>query len=258
MTATREFSLAGYRSLLEAFTLSGYEVTDFDEVDPEKPHLILRHDVDMSLQAAEKIGIIEKELGVSSYYFVLLRSEMYNLFSNSNLKVIENLKNLGHQIGLHFDSSLYGKDEMDEAAEWESECLQCLTGIEVKMISFHRPAQHLLGDGNYIAGRQHTYQPKFFEAITYCSDSRGEWSHGHPLDLPAFHKKHSIQLLTHPIWWIGNSDSGPISQLDTFIKERDLIIRRELAHNCKPFQKAYGAFDSDTSLHSLTSSKEER
>lgn len=247
MNQLREFSPAGYRSLLKAFLDAGYEAVDYGEAVPERAHLILRHDLDMSLQAAEQIGALEKELGVSAHYFVLLRTEMYNLFSENSLKAIETLIGLGHRIGLHFDASLYDNDEMEDAAEWEAGCLQCLTGAEVSMISFHRPAHHLLGDERPLAGRPHAYQPRFFEEITYCSDSRGKWAYGHPLDLPVFAEKRSVQLLTHPIWWTGNSIAGAVPRLDTFVEERDRVLRRELARNCEPYQSAYGAFDEDAS-----------
>ena len=48
---TCEFSLAHYRELLEAAQTGGYRYAGFDRA-PEPGDLILRHDVDLSLEAA--------------------------------------------------------------------------------------------------------------------------------------------------------------------------------------------------------------
>ena len=55
----------------------------------------------------------------------------------------------------------------------------------VTMVSFHRPAPELLGHAAPLGGRAHAYQPRFFSDMGYCSDSRGRWGHGHPLEHPA-------------------------------------------------------------------------
>src|SRR5947209_8469054 len=57
------FSLAGYRSLLQAFAARNYEVRGFVDAEPDRPHLILRHDLDMSLDAALPVAEVEQALG---------------------------------------------------------------------------------------------------------------------------------------------------------------------------------------------------
>ncbi len=76
-----EFTLDGYRALLAAFLNRGYTARSFAEVEPQARHLVLRHDLDMSVQAALPIAEIERDLGLSATYFVLVRTEMYNPFS---------------------------------------------------------------------------------------------------------------------------------------------------------------------------------
>ena len=239
MSYQREFSLIGYKSLIEDLFSHGYTISNFREVATESKHLIMRHDVDMCLDAAVEIATIENQLDVAAHYFVLLRTEMYNLFSKRGMAAIESLLSLGHQIGLHLDASLYSNDELEEAAEWEAGCLQCITGREVDMISFHRPAKSLLGRADMLAGRHHAYQPKYFTDIAYCSDSRGRWDHGHPLDLQAVKKGQALQLLTHPIWWASKSDENAVSRLNRFAAGRHEHLRRELARNCAPYREAY-------------------
>ncbi|HAA93680.1 MAG TPA: hypothetical protein DCE33_14615 [Rhodospirillaceae bacterium] len=231
MSEAREFSVAGYEELVAAIIGRGYEISEFGKAEPTERHLVLRHDVDMSLDAALQIAKIEKRLGISAHYFVLLRTEFYNLYSAEGLAAIEKLLSFGHHVNLHRDASLYHEDELEEAAEWEAGCLQCITGTEVDMISFHRPAPQLLGRKELLAGKRHTYQPKYFEEMAYCSDSRGRWDHGHPLDLEALEQGRALQLLTHPIWWV--SGDTPENTLDQFLEKRIIALDTSLAENCE-------------------------
>src|SRR5581483_949507 len=86
-----DFSLTGYRALLTQLAERGYRVRGYDDAEPDRPHLILRHDLDMSLEAAVPVAEIEHELGMKSCYFVLLRTEMYNLWSERGTRAVERL-----------------------------------------------------------------------------------------------------------------------------------------------------------------------
>ena len=177
------------------------------------------------------------DLGVSSTYFILLRSEMYNLFTPSSKNTIDKLLKLGHKIGLHFDASLYDDDytSLDKAAYKECSALENWIEVPVDIISFHRPAHKFLGLEKKLAGRNHTYQPHFFKNMGYCSDSRGSWYYGNPLDNSAVKGKLAIQLLTHPIWWQDDYKETVQETLDKFCNKRTNILRNELANNCQTY-----------------------
>jgi|SaaInlStandDraft_3_1057020.scaffolds.fasta_scaffold22016_1 hypothetical protein len=237
------FKLNGYKRLLQSFFSQGYEVRDFCDDDGQlakldRQHLILRHDIDMSLDAALAIGAIEMELGVSSTYFVLLGSEMYNIFSPSSKYILESLMKMGHKIGLHFDASQYENNfsSLDKAAQQECTLLENLIESSIKIISFHRPSQRFLGLDSKLAGRIHTYQPYFFKDMGYCSDSRGAWYHGNPLQNNSVKNKSALQLLTHPIWWQDNGGKNVQDALDDFCWNRIDILRNELANNCQTYK----------------------
>lgn len=240
---TADFTQAGYEALLRELLDRGYEARGYEEADPASKHLVLRHDLDMSLQAAEPIAEIEAALGATAHYFVLLRTEMYNPFSAAARASLERILAAGHEIGLHLDASLYDNDPaaLEEAAETECAALEAAAGAPVRVISFHRPAKALLGHDRPLAGRRHAYEPRFFDAMGYCSDSRGVWHHGHPLDHPAVAAGRALQLLTHPIWWPAQAADGPVAKLDQFAAARDQVLRRELAANCEPYREAFGS-----------------
>ena len=239
MDKYHSFSPLGYRQLLNGFLDIGYCVSTFTDAKAKSPHLVLRHDIDMSLEAALEIAKIENELGVHAHYFVLLRTEMYNLFSERGLSILGQIGELGHKIGLHFDASLYSASKLEEAASWEIDCLNTAIGSGIEMVSFHRPSKTLLGKDSKIGGQYHTYQPRWFNDMAYCSDSRGHWSYGHPLDFEEVKSGHAIQLLTHPIWWFKQNEETAVERLDAFVGCRQKRLQQQLAINCDPYRNKW-------------------
>lgn len=236
-TAKTGFSHDGYRGLLEGLFARGYSVRDFSDFEPQSPHLLLRHDIDMSIPAALEIAALEREMGVKSTYFVLLRSELYSPFSEAGRADLMKLVEMGHEIGLHLDAGLYADEQeaLDAAALWECELLERLIDKPVRIISLHRPAQSLLNTPNRLGGRPHTYERRFFSEIGYCSDSRGDWHYGHPFDHDAVAAGEALQLLTHPIWWTGNA-SDPETRLSRYLRGRFDTLDRALAENCSTYR----------------------
>lgn len=234
---TQSFSWIGYKSLVQSFLNAGYEPCHFDDVDPAKLQVILRHDVDFSLKAAVDIARIEADLGLSAHYYVLLRTEFYNLFSPLDWDHVHTLIELGHNVGLHFDASQYGQDlgSLEAAAARECHLLEMLLGRDVTSISFHRPAPALLGLARKLAGRRHAYEPAFFSNMAYVTDSRGEFRYGHPLDHAAFLECKSMQLVTHPIWWPEHEIVDKMALLDGFLRSRSELLTTEAGANCIPY-----------------------
>lgn len=232
-----DFTLAGYRTLLENLLGAGYDVRGYANADPAARHLILRHDLDMSLQAAEPVAQIEAELGVKGHYFVLLRTEMYNPFSGAARESLDAIRGHGHAVGLHLDASLYPDDPaaLDDAAARECVALEAATGAPVEVISFHRPAKALVGYERPLAERRHAYEPRFVEDMGYVSDSRGAWHHGHPLEHPAVAGGWGLQLLTHPVWW-AQEHADATTRARNFHAARCDLLDRELARNCSVHQ----------------------
>ena len=238
MSRAIDFSADAYRRLVRGFLDHGYETRFFDDFNRDDAHLLLRHDIDQCLQAAARLAEIEAEMGVSSTYFVLLRTEMYNPLSHDGTAAIRGIADLGHRIGLHFDPSLYpdDRDAYEAAAVRECTILESLLEGPVGVISFHRPAPSLLGLPGRLAGRLHAYAQAFFSDIAYCSDSTGQWRHGHPFDHADFGENRAMQLLTHPVWWM-SPGNAPAEKLRTVLDGRVERLDRELAENCRPWRE---------------------
>ena len=233
MAETIEFSPPGYARLMAALRARKYEMRSFAAADPGKRHLIVRHDVDFSLEAASAMAEQERELRFSSTYFILLRTEFYNPLSRHGLQALRRIVDCGHEIGLHFDAALYsgGRVEVEGAIAHECALLESAIGGSVSAISFHRPAADHIGEADRLAGRLNAYGPRFVKDMGYCSDSRGAWHHGEPLNHPAVREGRALQLLVHPLWW-QHPAMAPAERLKAFLAQREDFLDWELARHC--------------------------
>jgi peptidoglycan/xylan/chitin deacetylase (PgdA/CDA1 family) len=239
---SNDFTLESYEALIRDLLHRGYEPVEFESADPAARHLILRHDIDMSIEAARRLAEVETDIGVVATYFVLLGTELYNPWSDQGRRQLDVIAGLGHEIGLHLDAGLYPDNwgTLEAAAEEECSVLEALVGKPVRTISFHRPAETLIGRIGKLAGRRHAYEPRYFSEMGYCSDSRGAWQHGAPLDHSAIAAGTALQLLTHPIWWVGEA-ATPKERLRQFLSTREAMLDRALAENCAVHQPRTGA-----------------
>ena len=190
-----------YKELLLFFIENGYEFKNFENIDFNKSHqLILRHDIDHSIEYAYKTALIEKEIGISSIYFLMLSSNSYNPFTKKNIEYIKSILNLGHYIGLHFDPRLY--NNLLDGLEKEIWILKNFFSSNTDIISLHRPLkEHLKED---LINYKTTYDDLYFKKMRYISDSNGEFNFTNPIESKEIKKGLNIQLLLHPIWWIDN------------------------------------------------------
>jgi hypothetical protein len=218
------FNCEDYRSLLASLAGLGYAPCRLEDLRPAERDLYLRHDVDMSLELAVRMARLEAQMGMFSTYFVLVSTTLYNPASAASRRLMAEIIDCGHEIGLHFDATQADGDDLDAAADRECQVLEALTGRAVESISFHRPAREFLGSSRRLAGRRHTYEPPFFSEIGYVSDSNGGWHHGHPLEHEAVRSGGAIQLLTHPIWWMGEGERDTVPLIRSFVAERQQAL----------------------------------
>ncbi len=176
------FTLDHYRELLAAARAGGYRFTFFDR-KPRPGDLLLRHDVDLSLDAALRLAELEAELEVGATYFLMTRSEFYNLAAPSGEAAIARLRALGHRVGLHaLHPHLDRDDRLDPVLAW------------------HNP------DPGYMTapvdGLVNVMQPGYFHPDRYRSDSNQRWRHGCPHPDLARGAFDWLQLLIHPEIWV--------------------------------------------------------
>lgn len=228
-----------YSEFLKSFLDSGYRFSTFEAIrNHEKNHAVLRHDIDFDCELAYKMAQIENEFSVKAIYFFLVSSESYNVASPKNRAFIERIKNLGHEISIHFDPLVY--ENFEEGFECEKMFFEKLFGVDVKIVSIHRPNPFFLEYDQPIGGVEHTYQSKYFADLKYFADSTGVWRFGHPCNSAEFAEGKNLHVLIHPLWWM--MDETQIDNVEK-IKRHYVLkvaqVKRHYADNCKPFQKIY-------------------
>lgn len=198
-----KFTYYAYERLIEQIFKKGYTVCSYEEVENIDRAVILRHDVDFSLEKALKMAALESRLGVKSTYFVLLVSDFYNLHSKTAYEILEGIKSFGHEIGLHFDEKRYSVDsvtDFQKNIEREAEILSNILGKSVRTFSMHRPSRLLLESNVSIGGYINSYSSYFFNTMKYLSDSRMCWREDIMEAINAGeHRK--LHILTHPFWY---------------------------------------------------------
>jgi hypothetical protein len=176
------FDLVHYGEILEAARAGGYRFARF-EGTPAEGAVILRHDVDLSLDAALRMAEIEHDAGAGATYFLMTESVFYNLDSSEGVAAIARLRELGHRVGLH---AVYPNAPRDERFD--------------PVVAWHNP------DPEYMRtalpdGRINVMQEPWFDPATYRSDSNQHWRSGCPHDDLRAGVFPWLQLLTHPEIW---------------------------------------------------------
>src|ERR1700733_1366834 len=103
-------NLEVYATLLASLHSHGYMFVTFDDAvtaDSSHKYVLLRHDVDFSLDLAAEMASWEAARGIHADYFVQVRSPLYNAMSADSRRAMAEILEGGHRIGLHFDASLY-------------------------------------------------------------------------------------------------------------------------------------------------------
>jgi hypothetical protein len=200
------FSLEHYRELLQAARDGGYRWAAFGE-EPEPGDLILRHDVDLSLDAALRMAELEAEIGARSTYFLMTQSVFYNLGSSEGRRALNRLRELDHGVGLH---AVWPNIELDDRFD--------------PVVAWHNPNPDYMSEP--VEGVVNVMQPPYFEQDHYRSDSNQRWRHGCPHDELRNGSFEWLQLLIHPEIWVYPGETMGETMQAMLDEERDR--RREL------------------------------
>lgn len=111
-----DFTQFLYKELLETLLSSNYTFQTFENFikNPAQKTVVLRHDVDKLPANAVDLAKIEKGLGIAaSYYYRIVRQ-------SNQPDQINIVKELGHEIGYHYEDLTLAKGDMKKAiALWE-------------------------------------------------------------------------------------------------------------------------------------------
>jgi len=176
-----DFSLGHYRELLQAAKAGGYRWAFFDR-EPAAGEVILRHDVDLALDAALRVAELEAAEEAQATYFLMTRSVFYNLASDEGERALARLRELGHRVGLH---AVWPHAELDARFD--------------PVVAWHNPDPEYMREP--VDGAVNVMRSPWFEPEHYRSDSNAHWRSGCPHEDLAAGRFERLQLLTHPEIW---------------------------------------------------------
>jgi len=179
---TCAFDLDHYRELLDAAAAGGYRFATFDR-EPEAGDVFLRHDVDLSLEAARALAEVEHERGARATYFLMTESVFYNLDSQLGRDTLARLRELGHAVGLH---AVHPRARVDKRFD--------------SVLAWHNPDPEYVHEP--VDGVVNVMQPPWFTNGKYRSDSNQHWREGCPHDELRSGAFEWLQLLVHPAIWV--------------------------------------------------------
>ena len=187
--------------------------------------IILRHDVDFDIEAAYQLALIEFECEIRSTYFILTTCYTYNPCAAMNRERLIRMADMGFEIGLHFDPTIYGDictKMLKNYVNKEADILSSIIQKPVKSISLHNPSVH--NQYPIFEGYCNAYSNRIFSDSCYLSDSRMEFRGMNPYEFVQKVTKHPVQLLLHPMHYSEEGYTYPdifYQRLRTYINAVD-------------------------------------
>ncbi len=226
------FNLNRYENLIKSLVNAGLKpTTDWNKKLSENS-LLIRHDVDFSIEYAYRLALFESQLKISSTFFFMLCSNLYNPLSAHNQKLIKDIADIGHKVSIHFDPTVY---KSLEYFRYEKNVFEKIFGKKVDIVSIHRPNHFLNNNDIHLLGTPQTYQNIFFKKMKYISDSAGKDVFPQITKYLKEPRTLGLHLLIHPIWWMGIG-SSPTEIIDTWRNENLDFITSEIKNNCKVYK----------------------
>ena len=199
---TDRFDMREYELLLEAALEGGYAFRLFGGAAPEPGDLLLRHDVDLSLDAALALARLEAEMDVRATYFLMTRSVFYNLASPEGEHALTELRALGHAVALH---AVHPHVDLDDRFD--------------PVLAWHNPDPEYMREA--VGAAVNVMDAPWFDPEHYRSDSNQRWRSGSPRDGLRRRDPDWLQLLIHPEIWVYPGESMRETMLSFLDADRE-------------------------------------
>jgi len=203
------FTFKHYSKTLENALFKGYKITPlFEHTQNFDKHILLRHDVDFTLENAKRMAEIESDLEINSTYFIRLHAKNYHPFTLDNYRILDYLLSEGHEIGLHFEPDFYNELGVDPIKYLNNEVKILENALMTKIhgAATHEPARcgYLLNENN-IGDTTLDYEAYLIKDFKYISDSGARWREGCMSEWIEQEKAKKLLINTHPLWWYNNT-----------------------------------------------------
>lgn len=238
------FSYNDYREIIRIIKSTGLQ-SDYASALHKDKFIIMRHDVEYSVERAYALAKVETSMDFTSTFFFQWTNNSYNLLSRKNRDLICDMHERGQKIGLHF--ALNGMTDMQDVRRQivrEMHMLSEMLGFEISEFSVHRPSPSVLAENIKLPGIINAYQDEFFTfsdnvredsvlAVKYMSDANHIWRYGYP-DEAAILGHDKVQILTHPFAWTKKGYDN-FENYKTLVREKYIELIDSIDNECKDF-----------------------
>ena len=238
------FSYDDYRQIIRLIQETGRGM-GYEEALGADRFVIMRHDVEYSVERAYELAKVEHEMGFVSTWFFLWTNNSYNILSVRNQEKIRKIREMGHHVGLHF--ALNGLTDMGEVRcqiGKEIRILSEMFGFPITQFSIHRPSKDALRENIKLPGVLNAYQDDFFTfaeevgektelKVKYMSDANHIWRYGYP-DRDNIFGHDKVQILTHPFAWTEKGYDNR-DNYATLVQEKYAEMIDSIDKECKDF-----------------------
>jgi len=211
------FGLDAYADLLQGLARNGYAFGLVAELPslPSQRTALLRHDVDLDPPSTLPMAEREAELGIAATYYLPL-TQHFNPFEPVHRDAIRALRDLGHEVGLHYDMRTYPHDERAarEHLAWELDVLARVAGAPIRTLCMHQPHRGHDDPFRSLPGLVHPHDPRLQAELLYVSDSCRAWRDASLLRALSDAPPRRLLLNTHAELWLDASVEQPLDYLD--------------------------------------------
>ena len=200
----------------------------------EKCSLFIRHDVDFSPKKAVQMAEIELNSGIQSTYYILLSSPYYNFLDKNTMEMFRTIREMGHQIGLHYDLSIKlgatDKQLIDEIIIQIGLLEYHIGPLDGMSVTSHKPftgkdiSNRMCNMLKQIDVYSHTHDKRY----KYIADSGHNWRYD-PIRAVLGNKL--IHINTHPEWY--NDEERNMEECLHGLNlpvQSDKLIEKEIKH----------------------------
>ncbi len=218
---------------------------DYKKAINSDKFVIMRHDVEYSVERAYDLSRVEESMDFTSTFFFQWTNNNYNILSRRNMDMIKDMHERGQTIGLHY--ALNGMTDMKLVREQitkEMNILSEMLGFKVDAFSVHRPSKDILRENIKLPGILNAYQDDFFTfaeevnentpvAVKYLSDANHIWRYGYP-DKNNILNNDKVQILVHPFAWHKNGYDN-FNNYVALVEEKYAQMIDSIDAECKDF-----------------------
>lgn len=252
------FSFEDYRKIINIIKSTGRYMGYKEALGSDK-FILMRHDVEYSVERAYALAKVEESMDFTSSYFFQWTNNSYNILSRKNMEMVRDMHERGHVIGLHY--ALNGMTDMElnrKQIVKEMNILSEMFGFKVDIFSIHRPSKDILRENIKIEGILNAYQDDFFTfaenvtedtpvAVKYMSDANHIWRYGYP-DEKNICENDKVQILTHPFAWTKKGCEN-FDNYKLLVTEKTEELIQSIDNECKDFVEYKEWFLQNAVLH---------